>query len=146
MWIKPALEQVNPDLQYMVNELKVSRNEIRRQNESLYVLATEDPLTGCLNRRSFFDRAQAEFTEALRDYQLVCALMLDIDHFQSVNDNYRHSVGDRVIQQLTETLRGGYRRQVRGRRVLHPASEGGHRKKRLKWPRDCANKSRWNSN
>ena len=103
------LEQTNEDLTRTVDELKVSRNEIRRQNESLNVLATQDPLTGCLNRRSFFERGESEITESLRDGQTVSCMMLDIDHFKSINDNYGHAVGDRVIQLFAETLRGGLR-------------------------------------
>lgn len=103
------LEQANADLKRTIGALQSSRNEIRRQNEALEVLATQDSLSGCLNRRSFFERSTREFSEARRDDQPVSCIMLDIDHFKSINDTYGHAAGDQVIQKLADILRVGLR-------------------------------------
>lgn len=59
-------------------------------------LAETDALTGVLNRRAFFERADALLRNAGK--APLAAVMLDIDHFKRINDTYGHDVGDRVIQ------------------------------------------------
>ena len=72
-------------------------------------IASVDPLTGALNRRSFSERAAAELNRARRFAKPACVLMLDADHFKSVNDRYGHGGGDAVLCALVravgETLR-----------------------------------------
>ncbi len=65
----------------------------------LYNLAMTDPLTGALNRRSFFEKAQdaCARTEA---GGVLSATLFDIDHFKFVNDDYGHDVGDRVLRMI----------------------------------------------
>ncbi len=99
------IEAQNTRLQEMLNALKQSRDEVSRQNRTLQVLATQDPLTSCLNRRAFFERFEIEFNRAQRhDNELAC-IMVDIDHFKAINDNHGHPVGDKVIQKLSGILR-----------------------------------------
>jgi diguanylate cyclase (GGDEF)-like protein/PAS domain S-box-containing protein len=76
----------------------------------LRMLATTDPLTGAHNRRYFMDRAKEEFDRSKRYEIPMTALMIDIDHFKTINDNHGHSVGDEVLKNLVsdciEELRG----------------------------------------
>lgn len=55
-------------------------------------LAYRDPLTGMLNRRAFFNRAEEQASSTRRH-----VLTIDLDHFKQINDNHGHSVGDRVL-------------------------------------------------
>ena len=65
----------------------------------------QDPLTGCLNRRAFFERFEDEWSGISRyGYSLGC-IMVDIDHFKLINDNHGHAVGDQVLQRLSEILK-----------------------------------------
>jgi diguanylate cyclase (GGDEF)-like protein len=69
---------------------------IGAMQRDLLRLATTDPLTGMLNRRAFFERAEklcAQFTAQAK----LSAVMFDIDHFKRVNDTYGHGAGDKVI-------------------------------------------------
>lgn len=66
----------------------------------LFELATIDPLTKALNRRAFFRFADRELRRSKRDYSSLATLMLDIDHFKSVNDDHGHAMGDRVLTKL----------------------------------------------
>ena len=98
------IEQQNTELQNMLSALEKSRDEIRRQNQELQVLATQDPLTRCLNRRAFFERFEAEFSRAQRYGHDLSCVMVDIDHFKSINDKHGHPVGDKVLQRVSSLL------------------------------------------
>src|SRR5262249_10215454 len=83
--------------------------EIRRENLELKTLASSDPLTACLNRRSFFAEFETQWATALRyKYPLSC-VMVDVDHFNSINERSGHRVGDQVLQQVAERLKAAIR-------------------------------------
>ncbi len=103
------IEQNRADLQKMLDTLSTSRDEIRRQNEALERLATIDPLTNCLNRRSFFRDLETNWSNAQRHGHPLSCLLVDIDYFKSINDTHGHSVGDMVLQKVSEILRSGRR-------------------------------------
>lgn len=74
--------------------------------EALRRLATRDQLTGLLNRREF-DRILAEEEERVHRFGHPLALvMIDVDHFKSVNDNYGHPVGDAVLREVAQRVAG----------------------------------------
>ncbi|SMF24655.1 diguanylate cyclase (GGDEF) domain-containing protein [Alteromonadaceae bacterium Bs31] len=81
----------------------------RQLVREIELLADTDPLTKLLNRRAMTRIAQTMISYNSRYSQLICFLILDIDHFKSVNDNHGHSVGDVVLveiaQQLIDTVR-----------------------------------------
>jgi len=103
------LEQKNDELQNMLGLLQKSREEITQQNEVLQVLATTDPLTDCLNRRSFFDINDTDYTSALQEERNFACIMADIDFFKLINDNHGHSVGDEVIKEVAKSLKSTLR-------------------------------------
>jgi diguanylate cyclase (GGDEF)-like protein len=77
--------------------------------EALRRLATRDQLTGMLNRREF-DRILAEEEERSRRFGHPFSLvLLDIDHFKSVNDTYGHQIGDLVLQAVAQLAGSGLR-------------------------------------
>jgi diguanylate cyclase (GGDEF)-like protein/PAS domain S-box-containing protein len=104
------LEVTNRQLRDTVHNLKESRDKVAKQADELQFLASRDPLTGLLNRRSFFDRAVSAFEDAAREGKQISCIMADIDFFKKINDNFGHSVGDQTIQMfsrvLQSTLRG----------------------------------------
>jgi diguanylate cyclase (GGDEF)-like protein len=69
-------------------------------------LATIDSLTGVLNRRAFFERADNARQLALRLRKPIALLMLDIDHFKQLNDGYGHGCGDEALKVFADTARG----------------------------------------
>jgi diguanylate cyclase (GGDEF)-like protein/PAS domain S-box-containing protein len=103
------IHRKNEELARMLAELDRTRAEIERQNEELRRLAGRDSLTGCLNRRAFFEAAAEVFEPALRGNGNLCCIMADIDHFKGFNDMYGHAVGDQVIQVVARTLAGSLR-------------------------------------
>jgi len=98
------IEEKNTKLEKTLQMLKESRNKIKQQNDELKLLSMRDPLTGCLNRRAFFEKFETAWSGAARyDYTLGC-VMIDIDHFKSINDNHGHAVGDQVLQKVASVL------------------------------------------
>ena len=98
------LERTNSQLRHAIGEIEQSRARIKAQNEKLQHLAARDPLTGCYNRRAFFEHVAAPFATALRRNGDLCCIMTDIDHFKSFNDLYGHAVGDQVIRAVTAQI------------------------------------------
>ena len=99
-----ALERKNAHLRKLLAKLRQSRAEVRRQNQELKLLATRDPLTGCLNRRAFFADFETHWAAADRYAQPLACVMVDIDHFKAINDTHGHTAGDRVLQLIADTL------------------------------------------
>lgn len=80
----------------------------------LIQLATEDPMTRLLNRRGLADALAVSLASATRDGLATSAIMVDIDHFKKVNDNFGHETGDHVIRQTADTIT----RMARGSDVI----------------------------
>jgi len=99
------LEKKNSELSVTLANLEESQAEIEAKNRELFAMATRDPLTNLFNRRAFFDAFDTLFDQALQNKSRLGCIMLDIDHFKSVNDIHGHGVGDAVIVYLANTLR-----------------------------------------
>jgi len=76
--------------------------DIIRNAEELERLATTDGMTGTLNRRHFLTLADREWKRALRYDRPLSLVVLDIDLFKAINDEFGHDVGDSVIVHLTD--------------------------------------------
>ena len=103
------LERKQAELRQTVGQLQKSREELQEKAVELEFLATRDPLTGCLNRRAFFDKADVLFTQAREKSRPLACIMTDIDHFKVINDNHGHATGDKVIQLVANELRANAR-------------------------------------
>ncbi len=103
------LERANAELEAANAELGELNKQIERQNEELKQLASVDPLSGCMNRRSFFEAAEPVFAHTQQAAGDLCVLMCDIDKFKSINDTHGHAVGDLVIQQVARILKAALR-------------------------------------
>jgi len=83
--------------------LKIGRRIIELE-QSILRLASTDYLTGLLNRRAFLERMTREMNRCQREKSQLGIIIMDIDHFKQVNDEYGHQVGDVVLQELSATL------------------------------------------
>lgn len=90
------------------NDLKLTIKrglEKMRLEKELLGLATTDSLTKLYNRNYFLSRFEEEFKKATRYKNNISCVMIDIDHFKSINDNYGHQRGDEVLMQLSEIFK-----------------------------------------
>ncbi|WP_019626118.1 biofilm regulation diguanylate cyclase SiaD [Thioalkalivibrio sp. ALJT] len=82
---------------------------MRELSESLQAAATTDPLTGVGNRRFLMERLSEEQDRARRMGRPLTLALLDVDRFKTVNDRYGHEVGDQLLCQVADTIRGHLR-------------------------------------
>jgi PAS domain S-box-containing protein len=90
--------------------------EKKRLEGELHRLATTDVLTQSSNRRHFFECARREFEHARQYGSPLAFLLLDLDDFKKINDQYGHQLGDQVLQRLAQCQRVAPRRPVRPHR------------------------------
>jgi len=90
-------------------EAKAQASLMEGLNLRLEAISVTDELTGMYNRRYFFERLE-EYLRAARRHRLPLSLMMiDIDLFKRVNDNYGHPTGDRILRTIAELIRSGLR-------------------------------------
>jgi len=97
-------------------ELAVKEREILEKNrlladanKTLLEMASRDQLTGLLNRRKGWDYMFYEEEKCQRSKKPIGAALLDLDKFKSVNDNFGHETGDKVLKAASEALAGALR-------------------------------------
>ena len=103
-----TIEKLTPDDIDYINQLtKQSSVTIERANVYAEVLkhATLDALTGLNNRRQFEVRLKQEYASAKRQKHSLCAMMIDIDFFKSINDTYGHAIGDKVLKSVAKIIK-----------------------------------------
>ena len=79
-------------------------SDLKGVEEDLRTLSVTDALTGIHNRRYFQERIKVELDRAQREDQDLAVIMLDIDHFKRINDQFGHAVGDHVLRSLCQRI------------------------------------------
>ncbi len=97
-------------------EIATDITDRKRAEEELLVakkraeeLAHKDELTGLNNRRAFFEQSHQAFRQSQRYNHPISVIMIDIDHFKMINDNYGHTFGDKVLKKLSLPLQNSVR-------------------------------------
>ena len=107
-------ENTTEDLEYKVQErtleLEIALRELSETNRELQEKNTLDALTGIRNRSYFDKKYQAEIRRSRREKTQLSVVMMDIDHFKKVNDQYGHLVGDECIKTVAYTLQKSLKR------------------------------------
>lgn len=80
-------------------------------HKDILTLATRDDLTGIPNRKSIMSALEEESHNAKKAKQPLSVIMLDLDNFKSVNDNFGHAAGDLVLKEASKVIQGVIRGQ-----------------------------------
>ncbi|ALS97802.1 diguanylate cyclase [Lacimicrobium alkaliphilum] len=92
------------------NQLEALKAELQDSNLELEFLSNHDPLTKLYNRHFFNTRMQPD-NRNTNENQHCSLILIDIDHFKEINDEYGHSAGDKVLQTLSAVLKQCVREQ-----------------------------------
>jgi diguanylate cyclase (GGDEF)-like protein len=90
----------NQSLKAAYEKIRQLNGELEKANRELEQLAAYDALSGLLNRRTLFSRIGVEIERATRMNVPLAGLMIDIDRFKGINDNFGHPCGDLVIREI----------------------------------------------
>jgi len=102
---------------YMIKPANLLELKVRLTNGSRIIkledkslqLATTDSLTNIWNRRKIFEFLEDELDRGAREHTSTGAIMIDIDNFKQINDNFGHSVGDKVLSEVAYRLKHSLR-------------------------------------
>ena len=75
--------------------------KLNAAQEALKFQATHDPLTNILNRSSIINSIQKEISRSYRSKSPLSLIIIDLDHFKNINDNYGHIIGDEVLVKVS---------------------------------------------
>ena len=89
---------------FILLAMSKERTELRHKTAAMI-----DPLTGLLNRRAFLADAAALLQQQIARDRPIAVLLIDLDHFKSINDRFGHAVGDKVLQIFANTARASLR-------------------------------------
>ncbi|WP_297571898.1 diguanylate cyclase [uncultured Deefgea sp.] len=94
--------QIMHNQAYLEQEVKSRTDTLAKLNLELSILATTDELTQLNNRREWQSKAQAVFLNALRYQKNMSLMMIDVDHFKMINDQYGHLFGDQILKKIAQ--------------------------------------------
>ncbi len=86
------------------HQVSLATAELRQQKEAAEQAARLDPLTHVLGRRGFTEAAEQEIQRCLRYHHPLSLIMIDIDHFKTINDTHGHAAGDAVLVGFAQLL------------------------------------------
>ncbi len=101
---KPPIEE---ELATRVNNLITNKrlaDKVRKQQRALFTLAMTDKLTTCHNRHSLSEYAPKYINDSVRYEYPLSIMILDLDHFKHINDEYGHTTGDNVLAEIGKLL------------------------------------------
>ena len=95
---------------HLVAKLHEKEAALHSTMKRLDQLASTDVLTGAWNRRQFDQMAESELARSQRYGHPISLMLLDLDRFKKINDNFGHAEGDRVLQHVADCIRGALRK------------------------------------
>lgn len=91
-------EALEVEVEQRTRELRLALDKVNNLNAELEDLSTTDQVTGVRNRRYFDETLQREFGRGRRNQTELSLIMIDLDHFKSINDTYGHQAGDLCLR------------------------------------------------
>jgi len=112
--LQPDFEQdeLESKVQERTLELNIALQELEEVNKELQEKNTLDELTGLYNRRHYDQKILAEYRRSRRNLTPLSLVVIDIDHFKQVNDNYGHLAGDECLVAVSTCIKQCLRRSA----------------------------------
>lgn len=104
-----ALRESQQQLLESNTALLTLNHELAEANRTISEMARRDPLTGLSNRRVLDEELYREASRANRTSRPMTAIVMDLDHFKQINDNYGHAIGDGALRAIASLLGGHVR-------------------------------------
>ena len=104
------LKAKDAELRREADRRLATAHEMQEREYRFRFLASRDPLTGALNRRSFIDRAAIELEWARERRSVASLAMLDVDYFKRFNDRHGHLAGDEALKHIVRVVSGALRK------------------------------------
>ncbi len=104
-----SYEQLTVELKQAKERAEKYAQELKSANETLREFAFRDGLTGLYNHRYFQDTMDRELGRVMRYKNPLSLIMIDIDHFKMINDEYGHPVGDIVLKAVSRSIQSTLR-------------------------------------
>ena len=98
--------QTRDELSLLGKALDHMREQLKARQVYLHHMSITDGLTGLKNRKFFDEILEAETNKAVRGQYPISLILVDIDHFKSINDDYGHLVGDECLQFVAKKFKG----------------------------------------
>lgn len=108
--LQSDIEAADEELLQTNRRLVKQSNELRVVNEKFKMLSITDELTGMYNRRHFQELIESDIEVSRRYGRSNSLLIIDIDHFKKINDNYGHPCGDDVLIMVSRTMMDNLRK------------------------------------
>ena len=108
MYVAASLRSINT-LGYFFGRTYRLAHELKQEKARAEELARTDFLTDLANRRAFYEQGERELRSLEQGARPAAVVMLDIDHFKSINDRYGHAGGDSVIRAVADLIRAHLR-------------------------------------
>jgi diguanylate cyclase (GGDEF)-like protein len=108
--LEEVLRVKEEELREGADQRQATIHELQEREYRFRYLASRDPLTGALNRSSFYQRAVAELKAADAQKTGSCVAMVDLDHFKKFNDRHGHLAGDEALKHVVAVVSGTLRK------------------------------------
>lgn len=102
--LESRIDHANLELRNAYDQLTIQANDLREINQELEQLSITDPLTGLYNRRYLSQLMESEVALSVRNDETISIILLDIDHFKSINLRYGYNGGDSVIRDVANIV------------------------------------------
>lgn len=86
-------------------KIKTLQDELKKKNAMLQKISITDELTKIYNRRYFMQRLKEEYLRAVRYNEKISLILMDLDDFKHVNDNYGHQAGDNILMKVARLMK-----------------------------------------
>lgn len=93
----------------LTHKILKQNTELAVANLKLQALSVKDELTALYNHRCFQEHVESETARAKRYQQHLCCVMIDLDHFKQINDNFGHQFGDKILRRIAQVAKGAVR-------------------------------------